>query len=170
MWFIKNFDQVIKHNFDQTPILLENFDQVIRSSEIWSSDPLSLSDTWYWRKTQFSIFQLEFSKQVGKKKQVGTFLFSCMMLTFGRLKWFRFYSSRLKTNLHLKLISIKTKLRSLIQSPADQTSFDWKWSKSSVWWVRTVQLLSAQTFLQFTKAICCSVWQCITQLLLSITY
>jgi hypothetical protein len=32
---------VIKHNFDQTPILLENFDQLIRSSEIWSSDPLS---------------------------------------------------------------------------------------------------------------------------------
>jgi hypothetical protein len=34
---------VIKHNFDQTPILLETFDQVIRSSEIRSSDPLSLS-------------------------------------------------------------------------------------------------------------------------------
>jgi hypothetical protein len=33
---------VKKHNFDQTPILLENFDQVIRSSEIRSSDPLSL--------------------------------------------------------------------------------------------------------------------------------
>jgi hypothetical protein len=33
---------VIKYNFDQTPILLENFDQVIRSSEIRSSDPLSL--------------------------------------------------------------------------------------------------------------------------------
>jgi hypothetical protein len=32
---------VKKHNFDQTPILLENFDQVIRSSEIRSSDPLS---------------------------------------------------------------------------------------------------------------------------------
>jgi hypothetical protein len=32
---------VIKHNFDQTPILLENFDQLIRSSEIRSSDPLS---------------------------------------------------------------------------------------------------------------------------------
>ncbi len=30
-----------KHNFDQVPILLENFDQVIRSSEIRSSDPLS---------------------------------------------------------------------------------------------------------------------------------
>jgi hypothetical protein len=42
MWFIKTFDQVIKHNFDQTPILLENFDQVIRSSEIRSSDPLSI--------------------------------------------------------------------------------------------------------------------------------
>ena len=39
--FIKTFDQVKKHNFDQTPILLENFDQVIRSSEIRSSDPLS---------------------------------------------------------------------------------------------------------------------------------
>jgi hypothetical protein len=32
---------VIKHNFDQTPVLLENFDQVIRSSAIRSSDPLS---------------------------------------------------------------------------------------------------------------------------------
>ena len=41
MSFIKTFDQVIKHNFDQTPVLLENFDQVIRSSEIRSSDPLS---------------------------------------------------------------------------------------------------------------------------------
>ena len=32
------FDQVIKHNFDQTPKLLETFDQLIRSSEIRSSD------------------------------------------------------------------------------------------------------------------------------------
>ncbi len=32
------FDQVIKHNFDQTPKLLETFDQMIRSSEIRSSD------------------------------------------------------------------------------------------------------------------------------------
>jgi hypothetical protein len=32
---------VIKHNFDQTPKLLETFDQLIRSSEIRSSDPLS---------------------------------------------------------------------------------------------------------------------------------
>jgi hypothetical protein len=36
------FDQVIKHNFDQTPKLLETFDQLIRSSEIRSSDPLSV--------------------------------------------------------------------------------------------------------------------------------
>jgi hypothetical protein len=35
---------VIKHNFDQTPKLLQNFDQLIRSSEIRSSDPLS--DSW----------------------------------------------------------------------------------------------------------------------------
>ena len=41
MSFFKNFDQVTKHNFDQTPKLLETFDQVIRSSEIRSSDPLS---------------------------------------------------------------------------------------------------------------------------------
>ncbi len=41
MSFIKTFDQVIKHNFDQTPVLLENFDQVIRSSAIRSSDPMS---------------------------------------------------------------------------------------------------------------------------------
>jgi hypothetical protein len=33
---------VTKHNFDQTPVLLETFDQLIRSSEIRSSDPLSL--------------------------------------------------------------------------------------------------------------------------------
>jgi hypothetical protein len=32
---------VIKHTFDQTPVLLETFDQLIRSSEIRSSDPLS---------------------------------------------------------------------------------------------------------------------------------
>jgi hypothetical protein len=32
---------VIKHNFDQMPKLLETFDQLIRSSEIRSSDPLS---------------------------------------------------------------------------------------------------------------------------------
>ena len=43
MSFIKTFDQVTKHTFDQTPVLLENFDQVIRSSEIRSSDPLSPS-------------------------------------------------------------------------------------------------------------------------------
>jgi hypothetical protein len=41
MWFIKNFDQVKKHNFDQTPKLLENFDQLKMSSEIRSTDPLS---------------------------------------------------------------------------------------------------------------------------------
>jgi len=41
MSFIKTFDQVTKHTFDQTPVLLETFDQVIRSSEIRSSDPLS---------------------------------------------------------------------------------------------------------------------------------
>jgi hypothetical protein len=32
---------VTKHNFDQTPVLLETFDQLIRSSEIRSTDPLS---------------------------------------------------------------------------------------------------------------------------------
>jgi hypothetical protein len=32
---------VKKHNFDQTPKLLETFDQLIRSSEIRSTDPLS---------------------------------------------------------------------------------------------------------------------------------
>jgi hypothetical protein len=32
---------VIKHNFDQTPKLLQTFDQLIRSTEIRSSDPLS---------------------------------------------------------------------------------------------------------------------------------
>jgi len=38
MWFIKNFDQLTKNEFDQTPKLLENFDQLKMSSEIWSSD------------------------------------------------------------------------------------------------------------------------------------
>ena len=38
MWFIKNFDQLTKNQFDQTPKLLENFDQLKMSSEIWSSD------------------------------------------------------------------------------------------------------------------------------------
>jgi hypothetical protein len=38
---------VIKHNFDQTPKLLENFDQLIRSSEIRSTDPLSFFRTDY---------------------------------------------------------------------------------------------------------------------------
>ena len=32
---------MIKHNFDQTPKLLQTFDQLIRSTEIRSSDPLS---------------------------------------------------------------------------------------------------------------------------------
>jgi hypothetical protein len=47
MLIIKNFDQVIKHNFDQTPKLLQNFNQLIRSSEIRSSDPLSLQQYWF---------------------------------------------------------------------------------------------------------------------------
>jgi hypothetical protein len=36
------FGQVKKHNFDQTPKLLETFDQLIWSSEIRSTDPLSV--------------------------------------------------------------------------------------------------------------------------------
>jgi hypothetical protein len=48
---------VIKHNFDQTPILLENFDQVIRSSEIQSSDPLSKV---YVLKCLFFVFLITF--------------------------------------------------------------------------------------------------------------
>jgi hypothetical protein len=35
---------VIKHNLDQTPKLLETFDQLIRSSEIRSTDPLDSAD------------------------------------------------------------------------------------------------------------------------------
>ncbi len=34
MLIIKNFDQLIKISFDQTPKLLENFDQLKMSSEI----------------------------------------------------------------------------------------------------------------------------------------
>ncbi len=46
MWIIKNFDQLTKNEFDQMPKLLENFDQLKMSSEIWSSDrfPIFLSD------------------------------------------------------------------------------------------------------------------------------
>jgi hypothetical protein len=33
---------VIKHNFDQTPKLLETFNQLIRSSEIQSTDSLAI--------------------------------------------------------------------------------------------------------------------------------
>ena len=57
MLFIKTFDRVIKHNFDQTPILLESFDQVIRSSEIRSSDPLSQYPFIFW-KTRITDFVL----------------------------------------------------------------------------------------------------------------
>jgi len=44
MLIIKNFDQLTKKQFDQTPNLLENFDQLKMSSEIWSSDhfPINL--------------------------------------------------------------------------------------------------------------------------------
>jgi hypothetical protein len=37
---------VIKRNFDQTPKLLQTFDQLIRSTEIRSSDPLSDSSVY----------------------------------------------------------------------------------------------------------------------------
>jgi hypothetical protein len=44
---------VIKHNFNQTPKLLETFDQLIRSSEIRSTDPLSyLQRKYYFLKYQ----------------------------------------------------------------------------------------------------------------------
>jgi hypothetical protein len=38
---------VTKHNFDQTPVLLETFDQLIRSSEIRSTDPLSMNPNYF---------------------------------------------------------------------------------------------------------------------------
>jgi hypothetical protein len=38
MLIIKNFDQLPKTTFDQTPNLTENFDQLKMSSEIRSSD------------------------------------------------------------------------------------------------------------------------------------
>ena len=56
MSFIKNFDQVTKHNFDQTPKLLETFDQVIRSSEIRSSDPLSFEMVVELLSTVYELF------------------------------------------------------------------------------------------------------------------
>jgi hypothetical protein len=42
MWIIKNFNQLTKNEFDQTPKLLENFDQLKMSSEIQSSDRFPL--------------------------------------------------------------------------------------------------------------------------------
>ncbi len=65
MWLIKNFDQLTKNEFDQTPKLLENFDQLKMSSEIWSSDrfPFFNPDIiykyfwniefWFWFKFKF---------------------------------------------------------------------------------------------------------------------
>ena len=41
MLIIKNFDQLPKKEFDQTPKLTKNFDQLKMSSEIRSTDPLS---------------------------------------------------------------------------------------------------------------------------------
>jgi hypothetical protein len=41
MLIIKNFDQLPKKDFDQTPNLTEDFDQLKMSSEIRSTDPLS---------------------------------------------------------------------------------------------------------------------------------
>ncbi len=38
MLIIKNFDQLTNISFDQTPKLLDNFDQLKMSSEIQSSD------------------------------------------------------------------------------------------------------------------------------------
>ncbi len=43
MLFIKNFDQLTKNEFDQTPKLLENFNQLKMSSEIRSSDCFPLT-------------------------------------------------------------------------------------------------------------------------------
>jgi hypothetical protein len=42
MLIIKNFDQLPKKRIDQTPNLTENFDQLKMSSEIRSTDPLSI--------------------------------------------------------------------------------------------------------------------------------
>jgi hypothetical protein len=44
-FIIKSFDQTPKKEFGQTPKLLETFDQLKMSSEIRSTDPLSLSDS-----------------------------------------------------------------------------------------------------------------------------
>jgi hypothetical protein len=44
---------VIKHNFDQTPKLLETFDQLIRSSEIRSSDHFPKRQEKYYFRTDY---------------------------------------------------------------------------------------------------------------------
>ncbi len=64
---------MIKHNFDQTPILLENFDQVIRSSEIRSSDPLSdrikgLDRSAHNRKSGLNTVYIEMEKIKKRRK------------------------------------------------------------------------------------------------------
>jgi hypothetical protein len=41
----KEFDQLTKNQFDQTPKLLENFDQLKMSSEIRSSDRFPMKTT-----------------------------------------------------------------------------------------------------------------------------
>ena len=70
---------MIKHNFDQTPILLENFDQVIRSSEIRSTDPLSgahkgtnyLKSCSFFLKNKFLLFVInKASRKVGFDRDV----------------------------------------------------------------------------------------------------
>jgi hypothetical protein len=65
---------VIKHNFDQTPKLLETFDQLIRSSEIRSSDHFPI----YTLQIYHTIFVLfkKIRKKVSTKlifvlKQIG---------------------------------------------------------------------------------------------------
>jgi hypothetical protein len=66
---------VIKHNFDQTPKLLETFDQLIRSSEIRSSDPLSVAPIIFCLK--FQIF--------GRKKLLEPFIDSEILFNLLKL-------------------------------------------------------------------------------------
>jgi hypothetical protein len=54
---------VIKHNFDQTPKLLETFDQLIRSSEIRSSDhfpSLQIGNCYVLQNVNIFVFKIFF--------------------------------------------------------------------------------------------------------------
>ena len=72
------FDQLTKNklrNFDQTPKLTETFDQLIRSSEIRSSDRFPSYDARFFKENpaQFSNSLITFLKWPFKKTLTGSY-------------------------------------------------------------------------------------------------